>query len=331
MTTAQSLISDVCPILATDPDEASAKVGEVFSPHQLDVVGSSSSFSVVLRRIHLPRITLGELSHGAEVEVLPGRLGTYYNVNVVLSGHTRTSCGREIRATSAGNAAVLSPDGRSTMRWSADCRQLAVKIDRTALECELGALLGHPIEAPIVFDVLLDTKTGLGKAWLRTVTAMIEQVNEAPCILDKNLITSRFESLLIGQLLSTQPHNYTDELTRGEHTPVRPRRIQAVLDVIDRRAADPLTAADLARVAGISLRSLQDDFREQMGVPMMAYLRNVRLARAHENLQREAGNPHSSASVSDVAYRWGFGHVPRFAAAYRERYGQAPSATLRNR
>lgn len=29
-----------------------------------------------------------------------------------------------------------------------------------------------------------------------------------------------------------------------------------------------------------------------------------------------------------MAFRWGFTHVPRFAGAYQDRYGEAPSATL---
>src|SRR5262249_19712723 len=37
----------------------------------------------------------------------------------------------------------------------------------------------------------------------------------------------------------------------------------------------------------------------------------------------------SRARVADIAARCGFNHVGRFAAQYRERYGESPSATLR--
>ena len=59
----------------------------------------------------------------------------------------------------------------------------------------------------------------------------------------------------------------------------------------------------------------------------MEYLRRVRLSRAHEGLQKAA--PADGLSAADIAFRWGFGHVPRFAAAYRERYRQLPSQTPR--
>jgi AraC-like DNA-binding protein len=58
----------------------------------------------------------------------------------------------------------------------------------------------------------------------------------------------------------------------------------------------------------------------------MAYLRHVRLARAHEELRRS--DP-GQVTVAEVAYRWGFGHLGRFSASYQAQYGVSPSQTLR--
>jgi transcriptional regulator GlxA family with amidase domain len=58
----------------------------------------------------------------------------------------------------------------------------------------------------------------------------------------------------------------------------------------------------------------------------MSYLRRVRLHHAHMDLQ--AADP-ARRSVSDVALYWGFTHLGRFAASYRERYERPPSSTLR--
>ena len=101
-----------------------------------------------------------------------------------------------------------------------------------------------------------------------------------------------------------------------------------MIECIEADPAAPQTIADLALVAGTSARSLQAAFADHLGLSPMAYLRRVRLARAHEDLQ--AGVSGDGQSVADIAFRWGFGHVPRFAAAYRERYGVPPSQTLRS-
>jgi AraC-like DNA-binding protein len=83
------------------------------------------------------------------------------------------------------------------------------------------------------------------------------------------------------------------------------------------------TVADLARLAGISARSLRYAFHGQYGTTPMRYLRQVRLDRAREDLSRAHG------SVADIAYYWGFANLSRFARAYRDRFGEFPAATLK--
>jgi AraC-like DNA-binding protein len=58
----------------------------------------------------------------------------------------------------------------------------------------------------------------------------------------------------------------------------------------------------------------------------MAYLRTVRLDRAHHDLL--ATDPAQGATVTDIAARWGFSSNSRFAARYRGAYGVTPRHTL---
>lgn len=66
---------------------------------------------------------------------------------------------------------------------------------------------------------------------------------------------------------------------------------------------------------------------EAMSLEMLDLVRDVRLHRVHDEL-REA-DPHVT-TVSQVAGRWGFLYLGRFAAAYREKFGERPSDTLRS-
>jgi AraC-like DNA-binding protein len=50
------------------------------------------------------------------------------------------------------------------------------------------------------------------------------------------------------------------------------------------------------------------------------------MRRAHEDLL--AADPRSATAI-EIAARWGFAHYGRFAATYRERFGQSPGRTLR--
>jgi transcriptional regulator GlxA family with amidase domain len=71
---------------------------------------------------------------------------------------------------------------------------------------------------------------------------------------------------------------------------------------------------------------LQESFRRHVGVPPLTYLRRLRLEGVHAELSRAGPG---QVSVSEVATRWGFTHLGRFAGAYRQRYGVTPSQTLR--
>jgi AraC-like DNA-binding protein len=54
-----------------------------------------------------------------------------------------------------------------------------------------------------------------------------------------------------------------------------------------------------------------------------AYLRAIRLQGAREDLTNARGR---DLRVTDVAMRWGFEHLGRFALAYRDFFGELPSA-----
>lgn len=103
-------------------------------------------------------------------------------------------------------------------------------------------------------------------------------------------------------------------------------QVRAV-EAIHERPEEPFTVLALAQLAGVSVRTLQAGFRRYLDCTPLAYLRAVRLARAHEDLR--AADP-GVTTVSQVAYRWGFVHLGRFAADYRTRYHTTPARTLKS-
>jgi AraC-like DNA-binding protein len=106
----------------------------------------------------------------------------------------------------------------------------------------------------------------------------------------------------------------------------RQAKLRAAVEHVHAHADEPITIADLAQVAGLSVRSVQESFRRVFGVSPLTYLRQVRLDRVHDELL--ALDPRS-VSVGQVATRWGFAHLGRFSAAYAERFGEYPKQTLR--
>ncbi|MEH0554704.1 helix-turn-helix transcriptional regulator [Streptomyces sp. B21-101] len=106
--------------------------------------------------------------------------------------------------------------------------------------------------------------------------------------------------------------------------------VRRAMEYCEEHAAELVSVADMAAAARVSPRTLQDRFRTDLGTTPAAHLRRVRLDRAHQDLLRIADGS-ASGTVTDVAARWGFTHLGRFAAYYREAYGQVPSRTAERR
>jgi AraC family ethanolamine operon transcriptional activator len=84
--------------------------------------------------------------------------------------------------------------------------------------------------------------------------------------------------------------------------------------------------SELCATAGVSERTLQNAFRDIMGMSPMTFLQRLRLHRARDELRKAKSG---SATVTDVAMNWGFWHFSDFSQAYRNCFDELPSETLK--
>jgi len=145
--------------------------------------------------------------------------------------------------------------------------------------------------------------------------------------LDHPLLLAATTQLVAASLLSSFPNTGVVADRAGEGGDERPAAVRRATAFIEEHAGSPLTAAEIAEAAGVGVRALQHAFRRHHGMTPTAYLRRARLERAHQDLVRADRN--GNETVAAIAARWGFQHAGRFAAWYREAYGQPPRATFR--
>ncbi len=89
---------------------------------------------------------------------------------------------------------------------------------------------------------------------------------------------------------------------------------------------DALNLLELAQVAGVSLRQLQQAFKAYTGMTPSHWLRLRRLNSAHRELLRRRP---TETTVAEVAMHWSFWHLGRFSSSYRALFKELPSETLK--
>jgi AraC family ethanolamine operon transcriptional activator len=93
-----------------------------------------------------------------------------------------------------------------------------------------------------------------------------------------------------------------------------------------RANAGPIPVPQLCRIVGLSERGLRNAFQSVRGMSPTRSMLHARLL----GVRRELSGQHDvPVTVTDVAVRFGFYELGRFAAAYRRAFGEAPSETLR--
>ncbi len=89
---------------------------------------------------------------------------------------------------------------------------------------------------------------------------------------------------------------------------------------------EPLTLTGLEAVAGISVRSLQIEFKKRFKLSPLCWLKEQRLLRAHQLLTSK----NEERPVSAIAKECGFTHFGRFSVAFRKKFGVSASALKKN-
>ncbi|MET7689245.1 helix-turn-helix transcriptional regulator [Streptomyces sp. NPDC005483] len=204
------------------------------------------------------------------------------------------------------NITMLDPELLSQIAATADPRRT-----------EPVRLTGHRPHTPAAADRL--------RATIRHVQ---EHVLSDPAVADQPLVASTAAQHLAAVVLATFPNTASTDPTGSDRQDAHPAALRRALAHIEDNADRPLTVAQIAQAAHVSVRALQYAFRRHLDSTPLAYVRQVRLSHAHDELT--AAGPEDGSTVTDIAARWGFYHPGRFATLYRQTYERSPRRTLRD-
>jgi AraC-like DNA-binding protein len=292
-----------------------------------------SDFHASLHAVRLRDVTLGYLDFGCEIRLDVRELPDAFFVLVPMSGHSvvRTMGGtrpweeKPVQATPI-HGVVPAAGQAMTVECNRQAPHLVVVIEHQALLVHLSRILGKALSEPLVFDLGFDLSAPSASRWNFAIQMLHAELFERGSLLDRGVGLGQLEEFAMSSLLYAHRSNYSDALARPgqahEH-----RTTRAAKDFVEQHLAEPLTVQAIASAAGVSIRTLQARFQAELATTPMTYVRTRRLERARADLA-DAGASEAT-TVTDVAERWGFTHLGRFAVDYKQRFGESPSDTLR--
>jgi AraC-like DNA-binding protein len=298
-----------------DWDQVSRAVAEAYFPHELTLLGGGTAPRPTLRTLDLGPVLIGYVGWGADVAIACDYPDAY-EINMPVSGHLE-SRGRHGTVTSTpGQATIFRADTPSLIsHWDSGCTVLGVKFDADWLDREAEQVLGRDVvRVGGLLPDQLRLDAGAARDWQQLVTGLAEHLSGPGTFGSSPVVRDQLAGAVSACFLTA---SCPDD---RRSAPPRPRAFVAVVDALHDDPARAWTVGQMAVLAGMSVRRLQEGFRDWVGCTPTEYLVGVRLQRAHADLAADPGT-----TVSDVAARWGFSSASRFAAAYRRRYGCSPS------
>lgn len=315
--------------VAADPAEAAMYGRDLLGSHRVRIDHPDHPdhpLEVTYHGVLLRDVTLGYLDYGTAVTVEVHQLGDDQLVIVPASGTATIMNLNRTVETSPVMAAIPQPASAMRLRCEADAALLVVRLNRSALDVHLSRLLGRTVDRQIEFDLAFDLSTSAASRWNFAVQMLHAELFDQGSLLHRGVGLGQLEEFVMSSLLYTQPSNYSDQLARPADQTIR-RSVRRGCDFVERNLASAISVDDIASAAEVSVRTLQNQFMEDLEQTPTAYVRNRRLERVRADLADARVG--SGATVTDIASRWGFTHLGRFATVYKARFGETPSQTLR--
>lgn len=305
-------------------DETHDLLSRFFCPLELDVVGAHPKLNARMHCRRMRNIAVTYVAYGCDVRMNSGELDSFFAIVVPIAGRGTFQCGFEQVQAQPGRLVVASPADPLHTRLSADCGQIIVRVERAAVEARLSEMIDGVLREPLRFSLGMDVSSGYPRSWFEALNYGVNDLSRPDSLLAHPLAMDQFEQNIITGLLLSQPSNYSAVLA-GDDRPMPSRLLGIAVDLLEGHPEWAHTPASLARQAGVSVRALQKAFREQLDSSPSEYLRGVRLQRVHDEL---CAAQYDATTVGEIASKWGMAHHGRFAAVYRERFGESPKQTL---
>jgi AraC-like DNA-binding protein len=313
-----------CLVRTTDVAQAEQAGGQFLSENRLQLP-SIDDFEARIHGVSLGPVGIYYINYGAQLEVVAPPLGDYIALVLPVTGCMDVQLGGDCFGVAAGSTAgVISADRPLRMRWNSEYSMVVVRIEVSSLAKQVRSLDPVGAERPVMFAPTVTRPAALEAVWGATCVVIDVFDRLAPSQRPAPLIAAQLRDQLLTTLLLTQPNSHSAALLAPAPT-VSHRAVRRAVQMIESTPEMPHTVSSIAKSVGVSTRALHAAFRYDIDTTPASYLMQVRLDRAHRELTAPDA---ADRTIADVAMAWGFSSPGRFAAYYRRRFGESPSAAV---
>lgn len=309
----------------SDASLAEGTVSKVFEPHRL-TPSRRAPLNARLNAVQNGGLTLGFLAYGTKANIALPPSELWYHINIPLRGTSEARRGGATVHTRPGvSGAILLPHKDQEISWNADTSQFALKVSRRDLERHLAQLIQQPIKEPLELDLELDLSSAAGQSLLRAVNFAVAEWDDNGLLVKHPQSRRQLEQIMMDSLLMAASGKHQESFDYLSED-VSSNTLGRAVEYIRSHAQELPTLADITERCGVSVRTLQLSFRRHLDCTPLEYMQDVRLSAVRDELLNRRSE---KDTVTEIATRWGFYHLGRFSANYRQRYGELPSETLR--
>jgi len=271
----------------------------------------------------LHNLSIHYLTYGVDVEVSADSQQSCYLIILPSEGELQCFSDKHAYMATPGSAVIISPGQSWRVQVPAGSRQCVLSIRKDAIEQQVIRLLGQTLKTPLQFDANMPATEGKTGSWWRNFHHLAMELHHRDSLFDHPKALESAEQLLLSTLLQVQNNSLYKTSLSLESVDIPAHVLRAEAFIRD-NACRPIEIDEIIGAARVPKRTLYKGFERARQNTPLAYLRQVRMEGAREELLSG-----QSPSVTNTAMTWGFNHLGRFSAEYRKRYGESPSATLR--
>ncbi len=308
----------------TNPEELQSIISQKFTTiEQVEPMGKE--FLVDYRAYAVGQLifTRDKFPYGISVIPIPGEKWLF--LEIPLNGQLQPKYRGKDISFDHNSTYLITSDEPIHYKFQGNANHTTVGIDKQMLNAYAQKLVNGQQEREFRFHPQFLWTTPEAASFRRYLEFISQELVRGRSLFNSPFIATEIQNTIFSMLLSLSDNNYLPLETQLEEACL-PTYVRQARDYIEANLGFPISLADITAAAGVHVTTLLKGFKHYYEISPIAYLKLKRLEAAHRTLL--AAEP-LTTSVTEVATKWGFFHLGRFARDYRQLFGELPSETLK--